>query len=172
MASLKSVKENCKYLFCDLDGTLIQTLSLNTFPKGIWDMQFKFDVLDKIKEIQPEWIFIVTNQGGIPQYQTSEDFETKCTYIAKCIEQYCGIPVNYTYCASMDKNDPYRKPNTGMLDVMCSAHKISQSVDSKKNMVMIGDASGTPGQFSDSDKKCAIKFGITYFDVDDFIKLV
>ena len=35
-----------KVLFCDMDGTLIETASGETFPKGIWDMKFKFDVLD------------------------------------------------------------------------------------------------------------------------------
>ena len=38
-----------KYLFCDFDGTLVDTLSGKTFPEGIWDMKVKFDVLDKIK---------------------------------------------------------------------------------------------------------------------------
>ena len=34
---------------------------------------------------------------------------------------------------------------------------------------MIGDDSGKPGDFSDSDKKCAENFGIDYIDVEDFI---
>lgn len=38
-----------KVLFADLDGTLIETISGNTFPKGIWDMRIRFDVLDAIK---------------------------------------------------------------------------------------------------------------------------
>lgn len=54
-----------KVLFCDMDGTLIETASGETFPKGIWDMKFKFDVMDAIKNLNPEKIFIVTNQGGI-----------------------------------------------------------------------------------------------------------
>ena len=37
-------------IFSDLDGTLINTISGETFPKGIWDMQIRFEVLDKIKE--------------------------------------------------------------------------------------------------------------------------
>lgn len=40
-----------KVLFCDMDGTLIETVSGETFPKGIWDMKFKFDVLDAIKRL-------------------------------------------------------------------------------------------------------------------------
>ena len=52
-------------IFSDLDGTLINTVSGETFPKGIWDMQIRFEVLDKIKEIKPKCLLIVTNQGGI-----------------------------------------------------------------------------------------------------------
>ena len=43
-----------KVLFCDMDGTLIETVSGETFPKGIWDMKFKFDVLDAIKNLNPK----------------------------------------------------------------------------------------------------------------------
>ena len=39
-----------RVLFADLDGTLIDTISDNTFLKGIWDMQFKWDVLSYIKQ--------------------------------------------------------------------------------------------------------------------------
>lgn len=35
--------------------------------------------------------------------------------------------------------------------------------------MMIGDASGKEGQFSDSDKKTAENFGCEYMDVDDFV---
>ena len=52
-------------IFSDLDGTLIKTISGETFPKGIWDMQIRFEVLDKIKEVKPEYLLIVSNQGGI-----------------------------------------------------------------------------------------------------------
>mgnify|MGYP002859771067 CR=1 FL=1 len=54
-----------KVLFSDLDGTLIDTLSGETFPKGIWDMKLKFDVIEAIKKLDPDYVFIVTNQGGI-----------------------------------------------------------------------------------------------------------
>lgn len=31
------------------------------------------------------------------------------------------------------------------------------------------NASGKPGDFSDSDRKCAENFGIDYLDVEDFV---
>lgn len=34
---------------------------------------------------------------------------------------------------------------------------------------MVGDASGLPGQFSDSDKVCAENAGIDYMDVIQFV---
>ena len=39
----------------------------------------------------------------------------------------------------------------------------------KQKSLMIGDASGKEGEFSDSDKKTAEKFGIDYMDINDFI---
>lgn len=167
-------------LFADLDGTLIETISGKTFPQGVWDMRLKFDVLDKIKEMQPEAILIVSNQGGIELGLVFEShFVDKMRYIVSAIKDYTGIEhVWYEYCSSNDKSNEFRKPNVGMLD------KTFRFVNSglrftdagivpleKKDCLMIGDASGKPGQFSDSDKKTAENFGIEYIDIEDFLKL-
>ena len=162
-----------KVLFCDLDGTLIETISGETFPKGIWDMQIRFEVLDKIKEIKPKCLLIVTNQGGIGKgFVNRRNFEFKMEYICRSIKEYAEIPVEYSYC---EKNDPaykYRKPNSGMLDSLM--HKminrgiVRNGIEIDK-MLMIGDASGKEGQFSDIDKKTAENFGIDYIDVNDFV---
>lgn len=42
----------------------------------------------------------------------------------------------------------------------------------KGDALMIGDASGKTGQFSDSDKKTAENFGIDYLDVEDFVSVM
>lgn len=73
-----------------------------------------------------------------------------------------------------------RKPNTGMLeDMMVEVLRPTPSVITeilvegiyffKQFSLMIGDASGKPGQFSDSDKRTAENFGIDYMDVEDFL---
>ena len=41
----------------------------------------------------------------------------------------------------------------------------------KNEMLMIGDASGKSGQFSDSDKKTAENYGIDYMDIEDFKRI-
>ena len=166
--------KNYKILFCDLDGTLINTISGESFPKGIWDMQIRFEVLDKIKEIKPKCLLIVTNQGGIEKgFVNRRNFEFKMEYLCRSIKEYTGIPVEYSYC---EKNGPtckYRKPNTGMLDSlmykMMNRNIIENGIETDK-MLMIGDASGKEEQFSDTDKKTAENFGIDYIDVDDFVE--
>lgn len=163
-----------KVLFCDLDGTLIDTLSGATFPKGIWDMKIKFDVLDAIKKLTPKYVFIVSNQGGIEAgFVNRRNFEFKMEYIIRSMREYLNydVFVEYSYCTSNDKKNEYRKPNIGMC-VKLSEKYIQKNNPcpnlANKDCLMIGDASGLEGQFSDSDKKTAENFGIDYMDVNEF----
>jgi DNA 3'-phosphatase len=168
-----------KVLFADLDGTLIETISGETFPKGIWDMRLRFDVLDKIKDLKPEYICIVSNQGGIELEMVFEmHFIDKMRYIESSIREYTGIPVYSEYCATNSKESPMRKPNTGMLEkifrtINSGLHFTKSGLKSieKEECLMIGDASGKPGQFSSSDKDTAERFNIDYLDVEDFVKM-
>ena len=162
--------QNKKVIFCDLDGTLIETISGETFPKGVWDMRIKFDVLDAIKKLNPEYIFIMSNQGGIESGFVDEyDFKNKIGYIACAIREYCDCKCYYMYCETNDKSDPYRKPNTGMLEILVESYVEDDFDFIKQKSLMIGDASGKEGQFSDIDKKTAENFGIDYIDVNDFV---
>jgi len=139
-----------KVLFCDMDGTLIETVSGETFPKGIWDMKFKFDVLDAIKNLNPKAIFIVTNQGGIEKGLFPESFiYVKCQYVNDSIIDYCGIDTCFKYCGSNDRSNPMRKPNTGMLEGLFNKYKSWGYACNKNDCLMIGDASGLEGQFSE-----------------------
>jgi DNA 3'-phosphatase len=162
-----------KIIFADLDGTLIDTISGETFPKGIWDMKIKFNVLDKIKEIKPKCLLIVTNQGGIEKgFVNRRNFEFKMEYLCRAIKEYTGIEVEYNYCEKNDPNWRYRKPNIGMIDSliykMINRGVIENGIETGK-ILMIGDASGKEGQFSDSDKKFAENAGFDYLDVNDFV---
>ena len=162
-----------KVLFCDMDGTLIETASGETFPKGIWDMKFKFNVLDAIKNLIPKVIFIVTNQGGIEKGLFPDSFiYVKCEYVNDSIMDYCNIETRFKYCGSNNRSNPMRKPNTGMLEELFNNYKIWEDNNCElKDCLMIGDASGLEGQFSDSDKKTAENFGIDYMDVSEFVNV-
>ena len=160
-----------KILFSDLDGTLIETISGETFPKGMWDMKLRFDVLDAIKKLNPDYIFIVSNQGGIEKgFVNQIHFNNKLDYICSSIKEYCDCHCDTVYCVTNDKSNPNRKPNVGMLLSLTETYFDDMRDYVKSMSLMIGDASGKDGQFSDSDKKTAENFGIDYMDVNDFVK--
>ena len=157
-------------IFSDLDGTLINTISGETFPKGIWDMKLRFDVLDVIKLLHPQYVFIVSNQGGIENgFVDGYNFRAKSEYITRAIREYCDCECYAMYCETNDKLDPYRKPNTGMLHSLLEKYVGDDFDFIKQKSLMIGDASGKEGQFSDSDKKTAENYCIDYMDVEDFV---
>lgn len=164
-----------KCLFIDLDGTLTVTLNGKPFPRGVWDMKLRFEVLDAIRVMHPEFIGIVTNQGGIEEgYVDIDAFIAKMNYICSAVEEYTGVLTDYELCAVNDPNSPDRKPNTGMLQKLnhtqwnavgdsCGPWPVEQCL-------MVGDASGLEGQFSDSDRRTAENYGCDYMDVDDFVQ--
>ena len=156
-----------KYLFADLDGTLIETISGKTFAKDKNDWKLKEDVILAIKNYNPDFLFIVSNQGGIEKgFVKVHDFIEKIQSIVKVLQSY--IPeagIAYRFCASNDRNNPKRKPNIGMIEELFDTYGCK-----KHQCLMIGDASGKEGQFSDSDKRCAFNADMKYLDVNDFVK--
>lgn len=159
-------------IFCDLDGTLIKTISGKVFPKGVWDMKLRFDVLDAIKKLNLQYILIASNQGGIESgFVDGDNFRAKFGYVIGAISEYCNCKCYGMCCVSNDKSNPYRKPNTKMLEDLLEKY-VGDDIDYiKSKCLMIGDASGKEGQFSDSDKKAAENFGIDYMDVEDFVNI-
>lgn len=162
--------KNKNVIFCSLDGTLIETISGERFPKGIWDMKLKLDVLESIKKLKPEYILIASNQKGIESGVLDEKkFATKLLYIIRAIGEYCDCECYAMYCDTDNKSDPYIKPNTKMLEELINDYVDYDSNYVKPYSLMIGDESGKEGQFSDIDKKTAENFDIDYIDVNDFV---
>lgn len=174
-----------KIIFIDLDGTLIDTCSGETFPKGVWDMSIKWDVWDALKNFvkknNTEFVCIVTNQGGIESgYVNKYRWLNKFRYIQSALQEYLNqdndvdVDVFGEYCTSNDKDDFDRKPNKGMLwhFIFAKTGWYELRDIPKSEMLMIGDASGKPNDFSDTDKKTAENFEIDYLDVSDMVKLV
>ena len=166
--------KNKKVVFIDLDDTLIKTISGKTFPEDITDFRVQLPVLDKIIEKMPNlnMFFIVSNQGGLKTLTDKRLFSSKISAIEVICSAYLNnkldnyLYIDNLYCCSIDKNNTYRKPNTGMLEQLYYQYE----VESTKDCIMIGDASGKPGDFSDSDKRCASRFDIDYVDVRDFLE--
>lgn len=160
-----SKSDTHRILFCDLDGTLIKTKSGKTFPENSNDWDLRIEVIEAIRAYEPTAIHIISNQGGIEKgFVNHQEFINKMLHITTVMKDDLGIPVTFDYCQYNDPNHSYRKPNPGMI----INYLTSKSVPARQ-CLMIGDASGRPGQFSDSDLRCADNAGISYLDVDDFV---
>lgn len=154
-------------IFIDFDGTLVDTLSGDDFPRCISDIKIKWEVWNVLrdwasKKEGPAYIFIVSNQAGISEGLVNEDlWLTKVNYIATSLYEYIGFKCKVKYMYARSSNSNLYKPNTGMLKELTKNLSISKS-----KMLMIGDSSGKPDDFSDADKGVAINFGIDFLDVD------
>lgn len=162
---IETRRQKPRILFCDLDGTLIKTKSGKTFPEDCNDWEFRMEVLDAIRIYAPTAIHIISNQGGIEKgFVDRGEFTGKARTIIDAIFLDLDIKTSLHFTESNDPDDPYRKPNPGMI-----IDYLKDKGVSARHCLMIGDASGLPGQFSDSDLRCAENAHVEYMDVGDFV---
>jgi D-glycero-D-manno-heptose 1,7-bisphosphate phosphatase len=150
-----------KGLFLDLDGTVIETVSGDKFPKDINDWKFKDGILEVIKLFSDSHfrVCIVTNQGGIEKgFVRESDINVKLEKVAEGIEKVTKFKPFYRFSPHYTDNFS-RKPNPGM--AYSCALKLELSLTKS---IMVGDMA--------SDKSFAIFSGIGhYMDIAQFLEV-
>lgn len=158
---LEILKYVMKILISDLDGTLITTKTDLEFPRGPWDWKFKEGIREAVTNYWPDFIHVVSNQGGISCRKVNEaEWEEK---VEDILIQLAGdLPsrpgFTYDYCTSCSEDDWKRKPNPGMI-----LDFLSGLPDGDHQILMIGD-------MDDTDRAAAKTAGVDYMDVRDFIR--
>lgn len=164
-----------KIVFISLDGTLINTASNGSYPKGIWDMYMNIPLLSKLKELHPSYVFIVSNQSGVSKRLVNKSyFKSKLQYIISCVNEYIGgdFDCKAECCYTDNEFNYFRKPNTGMLhNILKTVSYDGKSLFDKTEMCMIGNAINEDNSSMYADKQTAANYGIDYYDINDFIKM-
>lgn len=163
----KDLSSSTRIAAYDLDGTLIRTVSGNVFPKHIDDWQLNYgSITTKLKHLHENGfkIVIFTNQAGVSLGKTDiNDFKKKLQTIISRL----SVPVQAFVAV---KHGKYRKPKTGMWDVLTEYKNDGVEIDLTSSF-FVGDAAGRPEQktpvkrrkdHSLADRLFAINVGLNF----------
>lgn len=139
---------SAKALFIDLDGTLIETKSGDTFPKDKDDWKFKAGMLGKLVQfhIKGYKLVIISNQAGIDKgYVNAFEFSEKINTIHNNLTTFLHLnrylpdwpQFNAEFCISTYEEHPWRKPNPDAAYFVADKFNLDLS-----KSIMVGDASG------------------------------
>jgi bifunctional polynucleotide phosphatase/kinase len=143
----------------DLDNTLIVTKSNAKFPKNKDDWKFiDSEIVSKINSLTDYNIVIFTNQKGLDKKLGLDNFKEKIMNIIKQFNVKISVFISY-------QDDFYRKPLTGMWDLMSEYVSIN-----KKECFYVGDAAGRKNDFSNSDMNFANNIKIIFLIPEEFLQ--
>ena len=174
----RMLPRHCRIIFCELDDVLIQPVVSEACPtgklgmgrRGIYDIQDKWPVWEAIRCINPEFVFIVTNQDISTDEESLKHYQELTDSLIARLSKFLYIPQDRCKCFTKlgrERNE-FSKPNTGLMTkALFSVPGLAQSAR-REDMVMIGAQSGGPGQ-SDVDYRMAVNFGIDYIPVDQIL---
>lgn len=178
----------------DLDGTLIETKSGNTFSRGPNDWKWwgknPKAVVDRLKKYRNDGYLIVvfTNQGAVIAKGGSKSYINLTNKLNNIEEDFrlklddddgdkdVGLlvfaspkrPAKGAKLSSEETHRLMRKPEVGMWRYFESLLKLRGSfLIDYENSIYIGDAAGRDSDFLDSDLKFAEKLGIQFKTPED-----
>jgi DNA 3'-phosphatase len=173
-----------KTLFMDLDHTLIEPNEGRRSPIDKNDWRFRKYALESLVELYElgyRRLYIITNQGGIPDYMSPLQFHEKITKVVKEIEVYFSLYYDFTdtiridYFVAVGMKHPGRKPNPYFFHM--ASNKVG--ILDPKDCLMVGDMAGgdafidgktgedvTPG---DSDIMFAKNAQMKFMHIDDLL---
>ena len=157
-----------KYLFVDLDGTLIADRGSSKEAK-FKPIQLKLPCVDMIKKAQEmgHKIIIVTNQGDIAKgFKTDEDFRLSMSRLEEELWA-CGVWIDdYFYCPHHpEKGFPGEVPEL-KVPCACRKPKIGMFLEAKEKWNCEATRSAMIGD-STADQLFAEELNIKFFDVNE-----
>jgi bifunctional polynucleotide phosphatase/kinase len=151
------------------DSTLISTRSGKLHAESLDDWAWWHEVVPaKLRELRDRCyeIVILTNQGRLTdrkgeQAPEAHLFKLKVEAVLRALD----IPLTlYAACA----NDNYRKPRTGMWELLTEECRMGGRFVEREYSYLIGDSAGRDKDHSDSDRHFCMNVGISFYTPEEF----
>lgn len=145
-----------------MDHTLLKPKGGKKFSKGPDDALLVFpEITEKLNQLRREgWtINLFTNQKKTKKEKVPVDHIL--TKTSRLLGDDINIFISY-------QNDFYRKPSLGMWDELLRLNEITQ--DEVEDVFYVGDASGRPNDFSDSDRAFAHNINIKFYTPEQYFQ--
>ena len=160
-----------KIIMCDLMDNVIEPISsggkIGVQPQGIYDIRIKFEVLDRLRVINPEYLFILTNQNFTVGTAASKVYKSMVEYLSYSIAEYMRMPYENVRCITKtgyDIRDNFVKPNTGLMSLALKTIPDVTKKYKKEDILVVGVNSGLPGQ-GNRDSEMAKKFVVHLYNL-------
>ncbi len=173
--------EAFKVAFFDADSTLRVSKSGAVTANSATDVNVLPFAAAKIRELSEAGylIAVVSNQGGVAQGHTTLATAEKA--LALMVKNLTKLGARFNYFDFAERNDNYRKPKTGMAELLDSKLITKCGVGwSREESLMVGDSGykqgvdgphpdGRPADdFSNSDRLFAENLGIPFHEPTDY----
>eukprot|EP00928_Gymnodinium_smaydae_P090524 TRINITY_DN74312_c0_g1_i1.p1 TRINITY_DN74312_c0_g1~~TRINITY_DN74312_c0_g1_i1.p1 ORF type:complete len:220 (+),score=40.22 TRINITY_DN74312_c0_g1_i1:122-781(+) len=122
--------------------------------------------LRHLHEVEGYRLVVFSNQHAAGRQRTQELMDK---HVAETVARFddfvafCGLPIEIFIAAARgDIGDKYRKPETGMWDLLCSKTLPGAPAPDPGQSFYVGNAAGRPTDFSNADREFANRAGLTF----------
>lgn len=163
------INRSKKIVICDLLDCIVETFSSKgvpgLIPRDIYDMTPRFDVWEKLKAINPDFVCVLALRNTMRLTNGADEDGWRCAleFLSYCVSAFLRKP--YKSCKIILQNN-LGQPKSEVIKYILEELRCGDgnyTVD-KKDVVYIGVYSGQQG-FSNDDLMSATENGIDYIDL-------
>lgn len=160
------LQDSSKIAAFDFDGCLAKT-SVQRVGASAWSLMYA-SIPNKLQSLYNDGfkLVIFTNESNIERWKNKRQVavDSKIGRLNSFIK-LANVPIQVFIACGVSKgqeHDPFRKPKTGMWQIMEQHFNSGIPIDMDKSFY-VGDAAGRKDDHSDADKKFAEAIGLKFY---------
>ncbi|KAF8024215.1 hypothetical protein BT93_F1421 [Corymbia citriodora subsp. variegata] len=171
----EGLQDSSRIAAFDFDGCLVNT-SVKRVGPDAWSLLYS-SIPEQLQKLYDEGykLVIFTNESNIERWKNKRQVavDSKIGRLNSFIK-LVNVPIQVFIACGVGKpsglaEDPYRKPKTGMWNVMAKYFNSGISIDMDKSFY-VGDAAGRINDHSDADIKFAQAIGLKFYLPEEYFQ--